>query len=315
MKGIVLLALGKPSYIKFAYQQALSIKFHSPDLPIQLICEERLLSPLKEKWLKVFDIITPIKEEDAYRPVEYKGKTIQQLEPGFAKLNIYKYLAFNENIYFDVDGVCVRDVNSLFDECKKDIHAQVVSTVDETAEKWNCQWMPLENVKKHYSLPEKFSLPEINSSFMFIRKGDFAENFYKTAADNFRTDIPKEDFGMGWGARFPDELALNIAFAQVKHEPSFSLTTEPDVERVAPVYFRTRFDKRNGSKADTLEEIEKHHYVIGVFGSLGFNHSSIVGSHGYYDKLVSKYSKALMQENIAYKIYNLMQDKHVTNKK
>lgn len=315
MKGIVLLAVGKPSYMKFAYQQALSIKYHSPNIPIQLICEQELLSPLKDKWKVIFDEITFIQKEDAYRPVELKGRISEQLEPGFAKLNIYKYLKYDESIYFDVDGICITDVNPLFKECKKDIHAQVVSTVDETAEKWKCQWMPLENVKKHYELPKEFRLPEINSSFMFIRKSKEAENFYKRALGNFRTDIPQKDFGMGWGARFPDELALNIAFAQERLEPSFSLTKEPDFERVVPIYFRTSGDKGNNGKPDPLAEIAAKHYVIGVFGSYKFNHSSIVGTAGYYDKCMQKYSKELMQENIAYKIYNLMQDKHVTNKK
>lgn len=305
-QGIVLLALMKPAYMSFAFNMALSIKANSPDVKIQLVHSAGLPDSIHPYMLDVFDVFTEMAPEDIYveEPAS-KGRKLFRFEPGRAKLNLYKYLGFDENIYLDVDGICVRDMATLFSLCKKDIHAQIQNRFDQTAETWPCLWMPLENVRKHYTLPATYQLFEINSSFLFIRKGDTAGRFYEQSLKNYREDIPKKDFGTGWGNRFPDELAYNIAFAQCGIDPSMG-----DVE---PIYFRTYTD--NKRPADPLELIKSKHWAIGVWGSHRLNHSSIVSSAGYYDKLVNLYMKQVFGKNIVYKIHRLMESKHVLNTK
>lgn len=305
-RGIVLLAIEKPNYMQFAFNMALSIKHHS-NIPIQLIHSEGLLDKLHPYMREVFDSFTVMNREDMFVQSEgRKGRTEERFEPGRAKLNLYKYLEFDESIYLDVDGVAVRDISSLFDYCKKDVQVQRYSgaqenSVDETADKWACIWMPLEEVRKNYSLPEKYTLPEINSSFLFIRKGELSEKFYSQSLANFR-----EGYKGGWGNRFPDELAYNIAFAQVGIDPTFE-------SNIVPVYFRTYTD--NKRPVDKLEDIKKDHWIIGAYGSFKLNHSSIVSSSGYYDKLIGHYMKQRFGRNIVYKIHRLMETKHVLNKK
>lgn len=312
-QGIVLLALNKPAYMSFAFNMALSIKANNPDIKIQLVHSAGLQDSIHPYMLQVFDSFTEMAREDIYVEEPATRGPKFRFEPGRAKLNLYKYLGFDENIYLDVDGICVRDLSTLFTHCKKDIHAQIQNKFDQTADAWPCLWMPLDNVRKHYPLPDTYKLFEINSSFLFTRKGPTAERFYEQSLKNYREDIPKKDFGNGWGNRFPDELAYNIAFAQCDIDPSLGPLKPGDERDIEPIYFRTYTD--NKRPADSLELIKQKHWAIGVWGSHRLNHSSIVSSAGYYDKLVNLYMKQVFGKNIIYKIHRLMENKHVLNTK
>lgn len=248
MRGIVLLALGKPAYGIFAYHMAVSIRAYNNTIPIHLVYE-----PSAKPNLPAFTSSEQIDPQDLY----LDGK----FTPALAKLNLYKYLPFEENIYLDVDGVCIRDIQKAFEQ-GKDYAAESLGflSLDEDFGQ-RMLWADGKTISEHYGLDMSFKIPCINSSFQFIRKGDFAEKLYAQALENFKNPIPLGKLKNAWGKSQPDELYMNIACGQLGYDPNTK----------AEVYFRTR------STADsrTLDDIKKDFSVIGLYGTRDTNHRTV----------------------------------------
>lgn len=302
MKGITLLAIGSQAYGKFAVNMALSIKHFNKELPIQLIYEDIAIAGLDTG---LFDIKTKINPEDC--------RTNGVLKPGKAKLSLYKYLAFDETVYLDVDGILVKDIAGIFEEVTSDFHAQVVRSYDKSCDKWACLWMPLDNVKANYSLPEDYELYEMNTSFMYIKKSKKSERYFKQALKNYNKKIDKKDFGHSWGNDYPDELAFNIATAQTGMNPQLKGENKSGY----PVYLRGRFEKAKSNDKnypDSVQWIAENYYLIGLYGGKNYNHFALESDSGLYNKMASLYWKGLGKQN-PYKIANLMKYKYVQVKK
>lgn len=287
-RGIVLLAIGDPAYGKFAANMAISIKSENAGLPIQIIYEEKAISHLSE-WHKSFiDIYTPIDSADCRE----SGKLV----PALAKLSIYKYLAFEENIYLDVDGLCINNLESIFDQCKDGYYfSQVVGRYlveKELKEFPEMQWAKPEIMVKHFDLKEGDVIPALNSSFQFIRKGDKAELLFKTALDCLKNAIPNKDRWYKWGKdnMQPDELYLNIALAKVGLMPELPNKI---------IYFANK-------RMDKIELIKQDYKVIGLYGGIHFTHSSL---QDYYDRVMEKICRGTFQKDHVFKCHQLMKGK------
>lgn len=316
-QGIVLLAIGKnKAYGSFAANMALSLKFHNPDVPIQLIHEEDTIKHLRDDYRQFFDKLTVIEHNDVYRSVITRTgqveKNVEKLSPARAKLSLYKYLEFDENIYLDIDGCCIGDVTRIFDAAKgHDYLTQVVGKASINAEKFpEMQWAKPKDIREHYNITEDITLPAINSSFQYIRKSDGAKKLFKQACENYINAMPADKRGITWGGKAsndlyagqPDELYMNIAIAQLGMFPKIE---NPEF----PVYFRT---KNEYGKPDRLEELKKEHCVLGLYGDKGFNHSSI---YKHYDNTVHQASLKLLNRTIQFKSGLLMEAKWVNNRK
>ena len=293
-KGITLLAVGKWQYGIMAYHMAMSIKYYNPDIKIQLIYQESALQRLNEEEKKLFfDVLTPIAHDDLYYPETTRHQQINyKFSPGKAKLSIYKYLHFYETIILDVDGVVTADINTLFSRMSNFYHAQTVNVSNEKDDKWACQWLSYEDVKKNFTLPETYSIYEINSSFQYIRKSAEAKLFFDTALDNFKPELKT---GGNWSGGFPDELAFNIATAQTG--------TDPRIENKLqewPIYFRIRNDYTSPRK--TITDVEKEYYAIGCYGPYGFTHHSV---YDLYDAIVDRNCVKLTGKRYDYKANQL----------
>ncbi len=256
--------------------------------------EESALQRLAENVrTDFFDILTPMEVTDMYYPVSSRHEEIHyKFSPGKAKLSIYKYLHFDETILLDVDGVVVRDINSLFDKMDNYYHAQTVNVFTEDDMKWTCQWLSLEDVKKNFTLPEKFSMYEINSSFQYVKKSPGAELFFETAANNFKPELKT---GGNWSGGFPDELAFNIATAQTQTDPSI----ENNI-REWPIYFRIKNDYTSPRKK--IEDLENEYYALGCYGPYGFTHQSV---YDLYDTIVDRNCMKLTNRRLDYKANQL----------
>jgi hypothetical protein len=304
MDGILLIALGKPNYLKFAINMAVSIRANGCSLPIALATN------LDEDTLGLFDTIIKLDPEDY--------ELNDTFSPGWCKVNMDRITPFESTIYLDVDSLAITNMDELMAHCKNkggDVYSQgfrLFSTV--TDKDWSCQWMPFQNVIKNYIHPKmgEVFIPEINSSFLYFTKG--ASPVFQKAREVMATVVPREDFGRNWGNSYPDELAFNVALGVNKINPFFG-----EGEKI-PFYFRIKGEKtKSGTKAsaDNIDWIKSKFYCLGFFGDYGFNHFSMVadnGNQGYYNKLSDIYWNRIFQRNNPYKIFHLMKHKHVKSK-
>jgi len=206
-KGIVLYIWKKPEYGFMATQLAMSLKYHSPSIPIHLMTDHLAVSKLRQ--MEFFDT------------VQYIDTPI---DPAQAKIDMYDKLPFDHNIFLDVDGLCLSPMDQVFDDLIQDdkpfscfVHAYYNKhDIDELP---LMVWAKRSDIWNRYGFIDEV-LPACQSSFLYIRKGDFCRKVYSKMADNYRNKIPTEQLLNKWGGGQPDELYLNITLAQMGYDPA-----------------------------------------------------------------------------------------------
>lgn len=282
MVGITLLAIGKQCYIQFAYNMALSIRFHSPEVRIQLLTEESLLNTLPQHHRIYFDTVTYLAEED----YKLDGK----LFPALAKIRMYHYFEFDETIYLDVDGVLLKPIETLFAQ-DSFYKSQVVGWGVKEDEEWeNMVWAYPRDIWEKYNLG-KSRMPFLNSSFQYVVKCKESEELYNKAHENLMNPLDVKKLRFSWGRNQPDELYMNMALCQLK--------INPEMIPQYPVYFSNR-------KVDTPTYLEENHYILGLYGDHTHTHPSLLK---YYNRLIHAYSKEFTGRNIEYKSHALIRNK------
>lgn len=296
MQGVVLMAFGKPHYGALAFNMALSIKFHNPEVKIQLIYERPSISFLNEKKLGFFDILTELDPLDLYEGLPGK----KQMNPGRMKTRIYKYLAFENNLWLDADGVALKDISPLVEKVSESgayfltQTAQETHTISQGKDFKASIWAWADDIWSHYNLPEDAVMPATNTSVAYIKKCDKGESFYAKVQENFDNGLPIAKLRNKWGGGFPDELAVNVACAQFKLNPS--ILPEPIL------FARDRID---------ITDVIERYYLIGLYGGVRYVHQSAVD---YYDRLVQKYSRELLGVNQEFKYHMLVKHKHANKR-
>jgi len=296
MRGIVLLCVADAEhkfYGDWAHNMALSIRAHS-SLPIQVITDGTALERLPCEN-KVYDIVTEIDFDDWH-----DGGLVSIAK---AKLNVYKYAAFDEYIYLDVDGLVLKDLEPLFDlEGYFQIQVNGVTTKDKDNEDASL-WVKNTIIWEHYNLPDDAILAGTNSSFHLCRKGKEADKFWAEAKKAFENPIPVNLHRYKWGksGQQPDELYTNVALAKVGLVPDMK-----------PVLYIRRRDM--GGKNLGLEDIQKDYYVLCCYGGLEYNHHTISGTgdrtSGLYNKLnILNYQKIYGDIKYSLHFYKLISQK------
>jgi hypothetical protein len=238
MNGILLIGMGK-NYSKMAYNMALSIKRKEPNLQIAIITDETDTS-----ILEVFDHIIEPELDDYLEGVQFN--------PFKLKTFIYNYSPFDKTIYLDVDGICLTKFDKLFEH---DFLIQEVARYN--SENWDkCAMVWVRKANKHlkdiyeaYKLPLETFYPEYNSSFILFSKSAKNKKYFKQVQKNYMDR--KLDF-KPIGGRYPDELAFNLASAQLNHYS--------DNEKIKPIYFQWE------NKTLPLGDIEKKYNFLGMAG-------------------------------------------------
>ncbi len=281
-RGILLIALGGSTYTGWAVNMAVSLRFHSPDLPICLVADEKTRLSMREHEQKLFTEIKEAKKEHYHND---NG----EFAPGRMKLFMYDYRPFEQTIYLDIDGLVIKDITPLFKQLKGTVvKSQVNSITTETAETWPCQWMSLKDTRFVYSLSAKFDLPEINSSFMYFEKG--AKKYFEMAQKCYISD-----YRTIWGNSFPDELAFNVAacklnvdlrYSEAEHNPVIFLVKTLDV---------SKFDEGT--------------YIIGLYGE---KQHQFHKTYMLYQNINSRNHARITGQTPTYRIDFLMKRKFVS---
>ena len=272
MRGVTLIAIGGNGYLKRAVNQAASIKFHSPEIPIQLI-ESKELSHEAQSY-KVFDIFTLVADE-LWQDSEGR------LFPAKLKTSFYDLIAFDEAIYFDVDGVTLKDITPLFEQ-KEDFvtDLQGVYDLSQGAVFNHLKWAKPDMIWFHFGLKANAKLPAINSSFLFIRKSEKVKALFDLAHSLLMNNpLPISSHWYNWGrlrdnkVSQPDELYFNVAMAMMDFVPAHEVA----------VYFRMTNER---TAPITFDEIREKFYGIGLFGQLESNYPP---NRDYYNREAKKY--------------------------
>lgn len=254
-RGVSLISIGGYGYLKWAINQAASLKCYSPDVPIQLIVSKQLASDA-QSLPQLFDIFTVIEDSD------WQDDACR-LFPAKLKTKLYDFIAFDETIYFDVDGVTWKDIGPLFEQ-KEELVTDVQGVYDlSQGEIFNhLKWAKPADIWFHFGLGATTRLPAINSSFLFIRKGGTCKKIFDLAHELLMTNpLPYEKHWYVWGRKRdhkvsqPDELYIDVAMAMLNYIPGHNVA----------VYFRMANDR---GVPPTVEEIKRNYYGIGLFGQL-----------------------------------------------
>lgn len=292
-KGVSLLAIGSSAYGAWAVNFAVSLKYHSPDVSIQLICDEvNLVDTARHHNL--FERITKIDPIDC---VDAEGEFF----PAKAKLNLYKYFAYDQTAYFDVDAVVIKDISPLF-ELNGNIYTDVqgVHTIQEGNFFDHLKWAKPETIWKHFQLSEDAKLPAVNSSFVLIHKCEQTEKLWLLALKLLlENKLPTEQYWHKWGrgkGRDADELYFDVACAMLNIIPA----------HLVAVYFRTIVEP---GMAIPLVQLEQRHYAIGLFGDTRSLHLS---SKEYYNKLMGVYWRKIIGTTFYNKAEVLLKGKIVS---
>jgi len=293
-QGVVLMAFGKPQYYWAAYNIAYSIKRFNKSVQIALISEPldkgaRYYCP---ELTDVVDVYVDLPSEHIY--------TNKKLDPAKAKLLMYGLLPFQENLFLDVDAVCLKDIEPLLNHVSssdKNYQTMVIGShkIDQGREIKSMQWAWADDIWSMYNLGEDAVLPAINSSIQFIRKSEQTELLFKTASDLLLNNpIPVHKLRSKWGGGQPDELYTNIAMCLLNIDASMDINS---------VYITHKREL-------DITTIQSDYYLMGYFGGQGFTPRHYIE---WLDRLLKVWNR---QDNMTHKYFinRIIDNKYVTGK-
>lgn len=274
MNGIILIAFGNKQYLNMAVNMLHSIRHHSPSIKVALAVSTDLLT----HQCSFFDEVIPINPKDL---IDQNGV----FQPALGKLNMDKFSPFSgKTLYLDVDGIALQPLEPLFELPNLSTH--VVSLYPPNTDNWNCIWQKLESFRFTYQIPNEQPLTEINSSLILFDSKIESSVFFEQARKNFRPQSTSL-----WGGSFPDELAFNAAYAQLKMQSN----------ELKPCYFE-------GDCFREAELIARGFYILGIWALRKSKNKRI---YELYDRLAHTYTKAVNPSYQAHKTDQIMKGKHI----
>ncbi|MES2592407.1 MAG: hypothetical protein V4608_11010 [Bacteroidota bacterium] len=271
MIGIIILALHKQTYATAAFNLALSIKKHNPDLNITLLSDNIHQKVYRTEHYAVFDWIKEISKDD------YTNNG--QFCPAKAKLSVYKYSSYKQSLYLDADSICCQNLDSLFEQLKG------FAFKSNNVEGYT-QWVDTEIFKSFFGVEPGLT---INSSWMYFENS----KVFKQAEKYYNKGFDFKNLKQRWGKSLPDELFLNASIQKLQVDPKTAI----------PVMF---FDDKKSRKA--ISEIESEYYLMTFYGNAN---STSLSYREWYDKHLFKLCKEKgiehrfkMSEIIAHKHVN-----------
>lgn len=265
MRGILLLSVGNPYYVRMAYQLAFSIKCNEPT-PICLVTNN--INFLDSDQRSIFDKVIQCPEE-----IIKDRKFIR------AKTHLYDFSPFDETIFLDADMIALdkKRFFDLFDELK-DVDFTMAcrgnSDIKEATEKTSI-WGSIEDVKKHFNITEGL-WHQLSSEFIYFKKSDKVKKFFDTAKGVYNSDIPYKPFANGMA----DEFAFGISCMINK--------LYPHKEKFTPIYW-SHAEKRFLRIIDP--HVNENYYGFSMGGAYANQQQ-----RGYYDNMLKWYQQTTGQQ-------------------
>ena len=301
--GVVLLVFGKPQYYWAAYNLAFSIRKHSPNVNITVLFD----NPIKgishcQDFMQYINNIGSIDADDIY--------TNKKLDPGKVKVNLYKYLPYDCNLYLDVDAIALKDIQPMIDELSQSgknyiSHCVGYHTIDKGRDFKEMQWAWADKMWAHFNLLESYVMPAINSSMQWIVKGSQAEAIYSTALDLYSNHpIPVNELRMKWGGGQPDELYMNVALAIHGIDPALKSYTRNDGSEGGMIHFAMQ-------RGLSFEKITENYYLQSYYGGARFTPRFYID---WLDRMLTADFKAIGKRHV-YFISRISENKYADGKR
>jgi len=288
-------AFGKPGYILSAFNLAMSIKKHSPNLPIALFVSEKEIAAIGVAWLRRFSDQLEILEPDTY--------TIKdKIDPALLKCEMYDYLPFDCNLYLDVDSLCVKPIDPLLDYLMQQGQFYISPVLGSGGKNDSISyslWAKNEDIWDFFRLPEGAILPALQTSWSYIEKTPEAASFFADIKRN--RAFPMEKLQMKWGGTLPDELIYSGTCAQHGMIPKCDKQDE--------IYF---FGNTLDTKIKSPGDLERGYYFMSIYGPGKGKTLVKLRYLEWYDRYVLQLSREFKAPLV--KRQMIMRDKHLNNK-
>lgn len=280
------MSFGRREYAYMAAHMAMSIKFHNEELQIHLIHDDSwFYTP--QGYNQFIDGKTRIKDNDL--------KFNALIDPGWAKINLYNYLPFDENIFLDVDGVCINDLADVFNMCENDYHCEVIGSGGKKDKIEYSIWATNENLWSEFGLDDNQIVYAVQSSFQYYKKTEMTKEFHRRMIENFKSFNPKR-LAYLWGGSLPDELIIQGTLGQMKYDPTLP-------KRIT--YFGNKKNRKS------IPEIKEKYWVSSLYGNGGASPLVSQTYIAWYDRLIINYGRKYGLRPIQ-KAFQLLRKKHVT---
>jgi hypothetical protein len=253
--GILLIAFGRIGYMKMAFNMAKSLKFFSPDVKIAL-ATDGTHTAIKDIE-KYVDVFIPIEKGD----------------PGDIKMSMYDLTPFENTLYLDVDGICIKDIRPLIDLYLKDGRPFISDVHGEGGINDDIHysiWAKNKHIWAWFNLPIDAKFQGLQTSLVWFTKESkpLFDCIQKTK------NFPKKFLTHKWGNSIPDELIFGGAAAKVGFDAKFT---------GRPIFFGNR-----GVARVTYDEMVENHYINSMYGNVNLVLSKY---RRYYDQTVRQIKK------------------------
>lgn len=275
--GIAIFVFGRKEYAYAAQHLALSLREHSPGVPIHLWASDGM--PVDPSFYTEVHRLDPIWHSEG---------------PGTMKLHVHDILPVGDWLYMDADTICIADIRPALERLKAhDFALDVRGTGKEGDSIPYTPWATHATIKRVAGLPDDATYFGVQSSWMWIRKGSptAMKVFGSAKSMGFDTQDLKEQ----WGGSIPDELCISAALSK--------LNMTPHSENLS--FYGTRGAYR------TFTDVRNAHPLACLYGDTR-KHRLVASSWiDQYDR----YIRAMYRDRgrrMGMDIHAIMRNKHVT---
>ena len=277
--AIAIFAFGRRGYAQAAQNLALTLREHSPSIPVHLWAADGLSVD--------HALFTKVHHLEAKHYIQ---------GPGTLKCNIYSILPKGNWLVMDADSLVIADLTPFIDKLNEyDFMLEVKGRGGENDSIEYTPWATQATIKRVCELPDDAVYYGVQSSWVWMKKpSKKVAAIYKIAQSV--QYVPK-DLKEPWGNDIPDELRIASALTILKEDlPSFTMSFYG-----------------NSHEYKGLTEVAKHLPIICLYGDLRQHRLIKTSWFDAYDRYVRNlYKKA--GRNMLYNLHNVMQDKYVNRK-